>query len=139
MARILTVAPEKAKGLRWLAVWIVRRRYGHVPGITQVLLPDLRAAARLGRPDGRVLGMASRLRVATFNVEHLDDKQGENPTLDQRIALLRPQLIRIDAEVLYLQEGWAQPDAGGELHLSALEELVANTKYDGSERARRGP
>ncbi|HEV8572053.1 MAG TPA: hypothetical protein VGR49_03245 [Actinomycetota bacterium] len=49
MARILTVAPEKAKGLRRLAVWLVRRRYGYVPGIAQVLLPDLRAAMAVGR------------------------------------------------------------------------------------------
>lgn len=49
MARILTVAPEEAKGLRRLAVWLERRRYGYVPGITQVLLPDLRAAMAVGR------------------------------------------------------------------------------------------
>lgn len=49
MARILTVAPEQAKGLRRLAMWLARRRYGYVPGITQVLLPDLRVATAIAR------------------------------------------------------------------------------------------
>lgn len=49
MARILTVTRQKAKGLRRLALWLERRQYGYVPGITQVLLPDLRVAMAVGR------------------------------------------------------------------------------------------
>lgn len=42
MARIETVAPEEARGLRGLVVRLSKRDYGYVPGIIQVLLPDLR-------------------------------------------------------------------------------------------------
>ncbi len=49
MARILTVPPEEARGLRRLATWLVRRRYAYVPGIIQVLLPNLRVATAVGR------------------------------------------------------------------------------------------
>ena len=38
--------------------------------------------------------MATSLRVATFNLENLDE---EEPTLDERIALMRPQLLRLQA------------------------------------------
>ncbi len=42
--------------------------------------------------------MPAMLRAATFNLEHLDDRPGQKPTPDQRIALVRPQLIRIRGE-----------------------------------------
>jgi hypothetical protein len=42
MARIKTVRPERARGLRRLALWMDRRKYGEPLGITQVMLPDLR-------------------------------------------------------------------------------------------------
>jgi hypothetical protein len=45
MARILTVAPEAARGPRRLLVHQVRREYGVVPGLLRVLLPDLQLAA----------------------------------------------------------------------------------------------
>ena len=38
--------------------------------------------------------MATRLRIATFNLENLDDKPGQKPTLDQRIALLHVLVSR---------------------------------------------
>lgn len=42
MARILTVPAEEARGLRRLMVRIVRRQYGGVvPGIFEILMPDL--------------------------------------------------------------------------------------------------
>jgi hypothetical protein len=45
MARILTVRPEQARGWRRMALWWARRSYGGVvPGITQVLLPDVQLA-----------------------------------------------------------------------------------------------
>lgn len=44
-ARIMTMSPEAARGLRWLMVRMARRQYGGtVPGFAQVLLPDLRIA-----------------------------------------------------------------------------------------------
>ena len=44
MARIQTVAPEEARGLRRLVVRLTRRDYGYVPGMAEVLLPNLRVA-----------------------------------------------------------------------------------------------
>jgi hypothetical protein len=49
VAGILTVAPEEARGLRRLMVRQVRRQYGGVvPGIFEVLMPDLRVALPTG-------------------------------------------------------------------------------------------
>ena len=50
MARIPTISPERARGLRKLIVWMQKRTYGVVPGITQILLPDL----RVGLPAGLI-------------------------------------------------------------------------------------
>jgi hypothetical protein len=44
MARIETVAPGEARGLRRLVLRLSKRDYGYVPGITQIVLPDLRVA-----------------------------------------------------------------------------------------------
>ena len=47
MARILTVSPEAARGLRRLAVWLAQRQFGGVvPGMAQILLVDLALAVR---------------------------------------------------------------------------------------------
>lgn len=49
MSRILTVRPEQARGLRRWGMWVARRQYGGVvPGIYQVLMPDLQLAAAAG-------------------------------------------------------------------------------------------
>jgi len=50
MARIPTLDVERATGLRRALLWVARRRYGYVPGVTRVLGVDLtvgRAASRL--------------------------------------------------------------------------------------------
>ncbi len=42
MARILTIDPERARGLRKALVWTAKRQYGGaVPGIFKVLAQDL--------------------------------------------------------------------------------------------------
>ena len=41
MARIKTVSPEEARGIRKLAVWQAKRQYGYVPGILKIGLVDL--------------------------------------------------------------------------------------------------
>jgi hypothetical protein len=41
VARIKIVEPGRARGVRRLALWLDRRSYGQVLGITQVMLPDL--------------------------------------------------------------------------------------------------
>jgi endonuclease/exonuclease/phosphatase family metal-dependent hydrolase len=75
--------------------------------------------------------MSIKLRIATFNLENLDDKPGQKPTLDERIALMRPQLLRINADILCLQEVNGQAAAGLPRRLLALEKLLADTPYAG--------
>ena len=70
-----------------------------------------------------------KLRIATFNMENLDDKPGDKPTLDQRIAVLRPQLIRLRADIICLQEIHGQETPGQPRDVLALKKIVANTMY----------
>jgi exonuclease III len=44
------------------------------------------------------------MRIATFNLENLDDDAGQEPSLQARVAIMRPQLERLAADVLCLQE-----------------------------------
>ncbi len=67
------------------------------------------------------------MRIATFNLENLDDDNG-NPTLADRIAVMRPALERINADILCLQEVHSQEDQSGRT-LSALDALLENTQY----------
>lgn len=75
--------------------------------------------------------MSIKLRIATFNLENLDDEPGKKPALDQRIALIRPQLLRIRADILYLQEINGQEEPGQPRRLLAMEKLLENTPYAG--------
>jgi len=71
-----------------------------------------------------------RLRIATFNLENLDDRPRDALWLDRRIAALRPQLLRLDADVLCLQEVSASGKRPREARtLSALDRLLADTVY----------
>lgn len=73
--------------------------------------------------------MSTKLRIATFNLENLDDKEKKKPTLEERIALIRPQLHRIDADILCLQEINGQEQDGLPRQLLALQELIEGTQY----------
>ena len=73
--------------------------------------------------------MQINLRIATFNLENLDDKPGQRPTLDERIALMQPQLIRLDADILCLQEVNGQEETGSPRRLLALQRLLEGTQY----------
>ncbi len=76
------------------------------------------------------------VRLATFNLENLDDKPGLDPPLAARLPVLRPQLQRLDADILCLQEVNGQRLArGAERTLAALDALLAETPYAGFERA----
>jgi len=74
--------------------------------------------------------MSTKLRIATMNAENFDDKPGQKPTLVERIAVMRPQLMRLRADVLCLQEINGQEE-GGARRLSALEKLIEGTPYAG--------
>jgi endonuclease/exonuclease/phosphatase family metal-dependent hydrolase len=76
-----------------------------------------------------------RLRIASFNLESLDDGPRAAAPLDARIAILRPQLERVDADILCLQEINGQRDANGEpRRLRALDALLDGTPYAGMAR-----
>lgn len=76
--------------------------------------------------------MTTSLRLATFNVENLDDEAGPHvPTLADRIRILRPQLLRLRADVLCLQEIHGQEQPGKPRDLLALKALIATTPYEG--------
>ncbi|HVF09171.1 MAG TPA: endonuclease/exonuclease/phosphatase family protein [Abditibacteriaceae bacterium] len=79
--------------------------------------------------------MPTKLRIATFNLENLDDVPGERPTLDERSAIMRPQLVRINADILCLQEVNGQETIGQPRALLALDKLLAPTKYAIYQRA----
>lgn len=48
MARINTVSPESARGLRRTLLWVDKRKYGQPLGITQTMLPDLKIGVAAG-------------------------------------------------------------------------------------------
>lgn len=80
--------------------------------------------------------MPLSLRLATFNLENLDDKPGLEPPLSARIDVLRRQLSRLEADVLCLQEVNSQhPKGGGPRALLALDRLLEGTPYAAFERA----
>lgn len=74
------------------------------------------------------------LRIATFNLENLDDRPGLKPTLAARIAIMRPQLSRVAADILCLQEVHSQ-EVGGNRALAALDALIQGTAYTSFNRA----
>lgn len=65
-------------------------------------------------------------RIATFNVENLDTS--DSPILSERVDVLRPQLRRLEADILCLQEVHSQ-SSGDERKLRALEQLLEGTRY----------
>jgi endonuclease/exonuclease/phosphatase family metal-dependent hydrolase len=77
--------------------------------------------------------MPIKLRIATFNLLNLNDRDGRSPTLEERIPVMRPQLIRLNADILCLQEVCGQND-NGRPHLSALRKLLECTPYEGYRR-----
>ncbi|MEW5988578.1 MAG: endonuclease/exonuclease/phosphatase family protein [Chloroflexota bacterium] len=72
-------------------------------------------------------------RIATFNLENLDDGANMQPSLAERIQIMRPQLERVAADILCLQEVNSQ-DVGGVRTLDALDKLLNGTPYSGINR-----
>lgn len=78
--------------------------------------------------------MPIKLRVATFNLMNLDDRRDRKPSLEERIPILRPQLVRLDADILCLQEVCGQHEHGGRMRLDAMNRLLECTPYEGYKR-----
>lgn len=75
------------------------------------------------------------LRIATFNMENLDDEEGAKPSLAERIQIMRPQLERVSADILCLQEIHSSRNDSGSRTLAALDEMLSGTIYQGFNRA----
>lgn len=73
------------------------------------------------------------MRIATFNLENLDDDVTVSPPLAERIPIMRPQLERVDADVICFQEIHGQGSASSRT-LAALDQLLTNTPYAGFHR-----
>lgn len=78
--------------------------------------------------------MPIRLRIATFNLMNLDDRGDRLPSLEERIPILRPQLVRLDADILCLQEVCGQRGRGRKIRLDAMNQLLQCTPYEGYKR-----
>ncbi|MCX6672652.1 MAG: endonuclease [Methanothrix sp.] len=65
---------------------------------------------------------------------NLDDRRDRLPSLEERIPILRPQLVRLDADVLCLQEVCGQHGQGRKMHLDAMNRLLECTPYEGYKR-----
>ncbi len=75
--------------------------------------------------------MSETLRIATFNLENLDAGPDPATPLEARIEVLRPQLLRLKADVLCLQEVNAEPSVqGGPRVPQALDRLLEGTPYE---------
>jgi endonuclease/exonuclease/phosphatase family metal-dependent hydrolase len=71
------------------------------------------------------------LRIATFNLESLDDRPGDGIRFADRLAVLHPQLLRLRADVLCLQEVNGHAEAKhGPRALTGLDRLVEGTPYE---------
>lgn len=80
--------------------------------------------------------MCGRFRLATFNIENLDCSPTAEPQFEQRLAVLRPLLAALGADVIALQEVDAQRLAPhAPRRFLALDRLVAGTAYEHFYRA----
>ena len=78
----------------------------------------------------------SDLRIATFNMESLDEPPRGRASLDSRIHAMRPQLERLRADILCLQEVNGQlNDDKSVRSLRALDAVLDGTIYEGYHRA----
>lgn len=69
-----------------------------------------------------------RIRIATFNLESLDDRPQAGLDFSDRVAVLRPQFQRLRADVLCLQEINARAATRhGMREVTALDRVIAGT------------
>lgn len=78
-----------------------------------------------------------KIRVATFNLETLDERTEHGVTVDERAAALRPILNALRADILCLQEVNAQ-DSTSARSFAALKTVLAGTAYEAYSLAHTG-
>ena len=72
------------------------------------------------------------MRIATFNIENLDDNKvnpGRDAPFEARIAILRPMLERLRSDIICFQEVHGQNVEGKPRELRALSTLLKDTTY----------
>ncbi|MCT2546977.1 endonuclease/exonuclease/phosphatase family protein [Streptomyces atratus] len=75
----------------------------------------------------------TQIRIATFNLENLDETAPTaHPSLAERVKLMKPQISRLRADIACFQEVHGQERPGQPRALLALKELLAGTSLDGS-------
>ncbi len=74
--------------------------------------------------------MPHTLNIATFNLENFDDKPGQQPSLETRVEIMKPQIMRLNADIICLQEVHGQETPDQPRRLLALEELIKDTPYE---------
>ncbi len=80
--------------------------------------------------------MSEEFRIATFNLENLDWTAADERAFERRIAVLRPLLMDLRADVLCLQEiAGRKSEKHGPRRLIALERLLDETPYSAFFRA----
>jgi endonuclease/exonuclease/phosphatase family metal-dependent hydrolase len=80
--------------------------------------------------------MTNALRIATFNLENLDWSRTYQTEFEKRIAVLRPLMKELSADIICLQEVDAQKSPShDERQFLALDRLVADSEYQGYRRA----
>ena len=70
-----------------------------------------------------------KLRIATFNLEEFADVNGNSPSLEERLRVMRPQIKRLNADIICFQEVDGQKSDGEQPQLLALEKLLETTDY----------
>jgi endonuclease/exonuclease/phosphatase family metal-dependent hydrolase len=68
------------------------------------------------------------LIIASYNLDSLDDTGDDPRDFDARLRALRPKLVRLEADILCLQEVQAQK-VGSKRRLRALDRLLEDTVY----------
>jgi len=80
--------------------------------------------------------MLPNVRIASFNMESLDDPPHGRGSLSNRILALRPQLVRLRADILCLQEVNGQLNDDKSIRsLKALDQVLEGTVYQTYHRA----
>ena len=70
------------------------------------------------------------MRIATFNLESFGSEAEEGLGIEERVRILRPQLVRLEADILCLQEVNGQHRKGlPARQLDALDTLLQGTAY----------
>ena len=75
----------------------------------------------------------AEVRIATFNLENFDETgAAERPSLAERIQLMRPQIVRLRADIVCFQEVNGQERPNQPRSLLALADLLTGTNLAGS-------